>query len=420
MNKIIKYNNGLRLVLNKIAHTRSVAVGLVVGIGSGNEAVENNGLSHFTEHMLFNGTKSRTAFELVNRVESLGANINAFTSKEETTYYTISSKEYLSECLDVLSDMFFNSIFSQESIEKEKTIIVEEINMNLDNPDSLCMDNLSSAHFGQKSYGLTILGKEEKIMSYQRDDFFNFIDTYYRADNVIVSISGDIDFNECENLVFDYFASKFSSKKVEKSIVDTVPIYDNISVHKDIKQSNVAFAFQSMSRADRSFVPQVFSSLTAGTMSSRLFQKIREELGIVYDISLYSKAYWQCGLSILSFGTSDDNVERAIAETWKELDKIKQNGFSESELKMGIEQLKLKIMLGNERSISCMLNNAYSLLYFNKAYSIDDEIDELKGVTIDKLVNYAKTYFTCDNISSSYVGPSKSADLIELSKKNIK
>lgn len=412
MSKIVKFNNGLRLVLQNISHSRAIAIGVSIGVGSSFENNKTNGLAHFTEHMLFKGTKTRSAFDIVNYLEMIGVNINAYTSKEQTMYYTLSSFEYMEQCLEVLSDIFFNSTFNENEIEKEKGVIIEEINADLDNPESVCVDNLAKAYYGEKNYGLKILGNIENIKKYNSQDFVEFVKNFYTSDNVVISIAGKLDEEKSIALVDKYFNRNFvNTKKLERS-TDINLQFDSQVFIKDTKQANIAVAFPTYSAMENSYIHTVFNNLTTGGMSSRLFQKIREELGLVYDISLYALTYKNCGNMVLYLGTSNSLATKALDSIREELDNIKSCGFTEDELKKGKEQVKLKIMLMQEQAMSVMRANASKVVLFDKSFNIDKELEKLNEITLLDLLDYANKYIDYNKMASSYVGSDIKLDVL--------
>ncbi len=413
MNKIIKFNSGLRLVLQNIPYSRAVAIGVTVGVGSSFENRSSNGLSHFTEHMLFKGTKNKNAFEIVNYLEMVGVNINAFTTKEQTMYYTLSSFEHIKDCLEILSDIFFNSVFDEKEIEKEKGVIIEEINSDLDSAVTVCINNISKAYYGNKNYGLKILGTSEKIKEYKRNDFLDFIDKFYTSDNVVISIAGKLDENEAIDLVDKYFNQVFDNRKQTKIHKDIEFKFNSKVFIKNTKQSNIAIAFPTYSAMENSHVRSMFNYLTTGAMSSRLFQKIREELGLVYDIAFFSQTYTECGNIVLHLGTSNNLATKALENIREELDKIKSYGFTDDEVKMGKEQLKLKVALMQEQAMSVMRTNSRMVSLFNKGLDIDEELKNIDDIKPMDLLNYAKTYIDYNKMASSYVGSDPNLDILK-------
>ena len=208
-----KFDNGLTLVHCGMENTRSVAIGIYVKVGSAQETPENNGIAHFIEHLLFKGTTKRNYFELVSEIEDIGAVINASTSKEVTNYYTSSLSEHAEECMDILSDMFFNSTFPEEEIEKEKGVVLEEIAMCEDMPDDLCFEVVSDAFFRNHPFGRPILGPSENVQRFTKKDIQSFMTDFYTSDSTVISIAGGVSFDEAVRLTEKYFLNGFKNHK---------------------------------------------------------------------------------------------------------------------------------------------------------------------------------------------------------------
>ena len=209
MEKIKTYNNGLRLVVKTMPGLYTVSLGILVNTGSINETAENNGISHYIEHMLFKGTEKRSAFEISDSTERLGSQINAYTAKENTCYYVKSTKENFRASAEILSDLFFNSVFDDEESAREKGVIQEEIHMCDDAPEDLCFDLLAESYFGKSGLGRTVLGTSENVDRFTKEDILSYMDKYYVPENVVVSIAGNITFSEAEKICDEFFASQF-------------------------------------------------------------------------------------------------------------------------------------------------------------------------------------------------------------------
>ena len=210
MNIIKTFDNGLKLVVAKMQGSFSVACGVFVKTGSANESAEENGISHFIEHTLFKGTEKRSAFEISDFVDGIGGQINAYTAKQMTCYYTHTTKDHIKDSLEILSDIFFNSVFDKTELAKEKGVVIEEINMSEDTPEDLCLDLLSESYFGREGLGQTILGSAKNVRSFTREAILKYMDKYYTADNVVISVAGNVDIKEAEKFVGEFFAEKFN------------------------------------------------------------------------------------------------------------------------------------------------------------------------------------------------------------------
>ena len=270
------FDNGLRLVVTKIEGLLSVTAGVMVKTGSVNEEDFENGISHYIEHGLFKGTTNRTAFEISDRIDSIGAQINAFTSKELTCYYTKSTSERFEDSLEVLSDIFFNATFDDAEMKKEKGVIIEEINMCEDTPEDLLLDMLAESYYGKEGFGRTILGSIKNVSSFTKSDVKRYMDKYYTADNVVISVAGNVDEQKVADLVEKYFANHFNRTKSQPQFLTKSTHYMHKYKVKKIEQTHIGLAMQGLSVNDPKVDAfNIASTILGGGMSSRLFQTIR-------------------------------------------------------------------------------------------------------------------------------------------------
>lgn len=399
------FDNGLRLIVDKINGLFSVSAGVLVKTGSCNESEEENGISHFIEHTVFKGTKTRSAFEISDYIDRIGAQINAFTSKELTCYYTKSTSDHLKESLEVLSDIFFDSVFDETELEKEKGVIIEEINMSEDSPEDLCMDILASAYHGDKGLGKTILGPIKNIKKFGKKDVYSYMDKYYTADNVVISLAGNVDVKQAEEWVENLFASKFTRFKCEsqKDFANDQP--KNLAKNKKIEQSHIAFSIPAISVTDtRSDALNIANIIFGGGMSSRLFQKIREELGLCYSVYSYVSQYQKQGVLEIYAGVNSESAESATQAILDELKKMRESGISEQEFLRGKEQIKSAFIMGRESTASQMLLYGKYLLFLNQKLDFNKRIEKIEKVTIEDVRKVIDEIFNYDKIASAIVG----------------
>ncbi|MBE5756252.1 MAG: insulinase family protein [Clostridiales bacterium] len=400
-----KYDNGLRVVVNKMDSIKSVSVGVLVKTGSVNESEEINGISHYIEHMLFKGTTTKNAFEISDTIDSIGAQINAFTSKEITCYYTKSTSEHFKKSFEVLSDIFFNSTFLEEESEKEKGVIIEEINMYEDMPEDLCMDLLSEAFFGKRGLGQTIIGKEQTVRSFNKDKAFSYMDEYYTPENVVISISGNIDEKLAFEIVEENFLKFFTRKNKSRSSIIEKPTFNgNIVKVKDIEQSHIALAFPTYNLADdRSDVFNIANTVLGGGMSSRLFQTVREKLGLAYSVYSYPSLYETNGVLDIYAGVNPKSRDLAFEEIVKEVKKIKK-GITEKEFLRGKEQIKSSFIMGQENSATQMLLYGKYMLFFDKLFSFDEKIERINKTTLKDVNDILEDSFDFSKMATATVG----------------
>ena len=404
-----QFDNGLKLIINKMDGFVSVSCGVLVKTGSINESEKENGISHFIEHVMFKGTKKRTAFEISDHIDRIGAQINAFTSKEMTCYYTKSTGEHLENSLEVLSDIFFDSVFDKEELEKEKGVIIEEINMSQDTPEELCLDLLAKSYYGNSGLGQTILGPARNIKRFTRDDVKKYMDKYYTAENVVISLSGDLDIENAERLVEQYFASKFKSKKGAQQKKIKVAFPKSLYKSKRIEQTHIGFAMNGFAMNDpMSDAFSIANTVLGGGMSSRLFQKIREELGLAYSVYSYGSQYKDCGVLEICAGVNTAQRDLAVEAIVSEVKRFKKDGITEQEFLRGKEQIKSAFIMGRESTASQMMLYGKYLLYLDKIFDVNERLKKLEALTLKDVLDAIDCSFDIENSATATVGVKRS------------
>ncbi len=405
---IKEYKNGLRLIAKRIEGLLSVTAGVLVYTGSANEDDENNGISHFIEHTVFKGTKKRTAFEISDYIDSIGAQINAFTSKETTCYYTKSTSEHIKDSLEVLSDIFFNSVFDKKELAKEKGVIIEEINMCEDSPEELCLDLLAKAYYGDQTLGRTILGPKKNIKSFGYEDVKKYMDEYYTADNVVISIAGNINEKEIEKLVDDLFFVNFTDKKSKGQAKTTNCVFNNEYKSKNIEQAHIGISFPSFNVLDeRMDAFNIANIVLGGGMSSRLFQKIREEQGLCYSIYSYPSYYKDNGTTDIYAGVSLESRDQAFKSILDEIEKFREHGITEQELIRGKEQMKSSLILGQESTSSQMLLYGKTLMFLNRVFNFNEKLKKYNSITLDQVNEIIKGQFDVNKMATATLGKAR-------------
>lgn len=290
-----QFDNGLKLIVNKMTGLLSVSMGIIVHTGASVESDSEDGISHFIEHMFFKGTEKRDAFGISDEMDRIGAQVNAFTGKDITCYYAKSTTSHAAEAFEILADIFLNSTFPEDEMEREKGVIIEEISMNEDTPDDLCLDVLSRAFYGKRGYGRNILGPKENVSAFTREDAFSYIGRRYAPQNVVISMAGNIDLALAEKLTEKFFAH-VQKRSFENIAVDVDLKGDSLFRTKDIEQTHLAIAFPSVKRYDKLYdATQILNAILGGSMSSRLFQTVREKLGLAYTVYSYVTTYAETG-----------------------------------------------------------------------------------------------------------------------------
>lgn len=416
MSKIITFPNGLRLWVKPMKTTRSLSIGVFVHAGSMNEDDQNNGIAHFIEHMVFKGTNNRTSYQIVETMERFGIQINAFTTKALTAFYTVSVDEYADKCLDMLSDLYYNATFKEEHMQKEKGVVLEEISMSEDDSEDLCMELLTKAHYGDDIMARPILGTVETVKSFTTDTIKEFREKYYRPDNTLISIVGNITIDNARALIEKYF--EINGNYNLPSIVTkgkATPQKHFLKKFKDIEQANVGISLPSYCLADKqSTTSNLIASMLGGGMSSRLFQRIREELGLVYNIYANDIQYVADGYLNIFFATNPVSVKKALLAIREVLLQLQKEGFNNDEIEKSKAQFKSAIILAAESSAYLMrAGGKYSLL-MGKEYSLDKKLKEVEKVELKELNESLSYMFDIKEASISYVGKEIQGDLLKL------
>ncbi|WP_017753807.1 M16 family metallopeptidase [Calidifontibacillus oryziterrae] len=395
--------NGVRIVLENIPTVRSVAIGIWIGTGSRNENEKNNGISHFLEHMFFKGTNTRSAREIAESFDSIGGQVNAFTSKEYTCYYAKVLDEHAGIALEVLADMFFNSVFDEEELKKEKNVVLEEIKMYEDTPDDIVHDILSKATFGNHALAYPILGTEETLETFNGDKLREYIYEHYTPDNVVISIAGNIDESYIKD-VEGYFG-KYESKFTRKEYTTPTVLAEKLSRKKETEQAHLCIGYNGLKLGhEQIYSLIVLNNVLGGSMSSRLFQDVREQRGLAYSIFSYHSAFLDNGLLTIYGGTASNQLNTLFETIQATIAVLKKDGITERELYNSKEQLKGSLMLSLESTNSRMSRNGKNELLLKRHRSLDEIIEMISNVTLDTVNNLTKSIFT-DHYSVALISP---------------
>ncbi|MRG85349.1 M16 family metallopeptidase [Salinibacillus xinjiangensis] len=395
--------NGLRIVLEEIPTVRSVSIGVWVLAGSRNETNKNNGISHFIEHMMFKGTENRSAREIAESFDAIGGQVNAFTSKEYTCYYAKVLDTHASYALEILGDMFFNSTFQTDEMEREKKVVYEEIKMYEDTPDDIVHDLLSRASFGKHPLGYPILGTEETLHSFTPEDLRDYMDHNYGPDNVVISVAGNVDesfFKEVEKLFGSYETNKESHRYNEPTFIT-----EHINRKKETEQAHLCLGYSGLPLgAEDIYSLVVVNNVLGGSMSSRLFQEVRESKGLAYSVFSYHSSFLDNGLLTIYGGTGSDQLE-VLKETIDDtVDELAKDGLTDKELKNSKEQLKGNLMLGLESTNSRMSRNGKNELLLKRHRTLDEVVEQIDAVHHDSVQNIIQKVFQ-KPYSSALIAP---------------
>ncbi|OAB45063.1 M16 family metallopeptidase [Paenibacillus antarcticus] len=378
----IKLSNGLRVVMEKIPNCRSVSFGIWVKTGSRYENLENNGVSHFIEHMLFKGTERFNAKEIAEQFDAIGGNVNAFTSKEYTCYYAKVLDEHLPIAVDVLADMFFRSNIDDTELSKEKNVILEEISMYEDTPDDIVHDLMAQAVYGEHPLAYPILGTRELLENMNSKHLRAYMGEHYTIENTVISVAGNID-EHLVDLLERHFGD-FQNHGSESQIV--VPEFQsNVLFHKKkTEQNHICMSFPGCAIDDeRQYAMVLLNNAIGGGMSSRLFQEIREKHGLAYAVYSYHSSHADNGLFTIYAGTAPKQTKQVMDLTKEVLFDLATKGLSEDELRKGKEQLKGSLILSLEGTGSRMNRLGKNELMLGRHYSLDEMIANIEKVSMN-------------------------------------
>lgn len=408
-----KFADGLRLVHLERTSTRAVAIGVLTGAGSENETEKNNGVSHFLEHMFFKGTKTRGSLDIVKEIDAMGAQINAFTAKAYTCFYTFSIDEDGEKCAEILSDILFNSVFDKEELERERKVVLEEISMSDDDNADVCMETASALYFGDNALARPILGTRDTVRSLTREDLLEYVDENYCAETTVIAIIGNMSADKARKIVEKYFEGRFRSSKGRKwHDVAHVTSGSSKTIFKPIEQANIGMVFPGVSLTDKNYLAiNAGGYVFGGGMSSRLFAEVREKHGLAYSVYSYDSCYYANGFGAVYVGTNTKSALQAVEIVADIIDDVKKNGFSEEEYRRGIQQAKAGYILGQDSNGALMRFYSKWLLMTDKLVDFNELIAKLDKISFDEFNDVYKNYFDRTKVSLAYVGREIKDDL---------
>jgi len=410
MHKITRLSNGIRVVSEQIPYVRSISIGIWVGNGSRFEDVNESGMSHFIEHMLFKGTNKRDAKRIASEIDAVGGQLNAFTTREYTCYYTKTLDEHAEIALDLLSDMLFSSKLDKSAMDLERNVIVEEINMYEDEPEELAADLIMEAAYGQTPLGRPILGTKQSLHNINPDNMRAYLKSHYTTQNTVVSISGHFD----EGL-FDLLEKYLSNPEMSdgKIVMEDCSYISgkNIIRTKDCEQIQLIAGFRSIDVKDDSVYSLLaFNNVFGSGMSSRLFQNIREQRGLAYSIYAYHTAYIGTGMFNICAGMAPDKLGEVCELISKEVNKIKKEKLSKEEIIAAKEQLKGNYILSYESIGARMQAAGRNLLLDRPIIPPDEVINKINKISPESIAEIIDNVLDIDSLCVAAVGQIDTAD----------
>lgn len=415
--KVLK--NGLRLVFEKLPHVKSVSMGIWIGTGSRNETTANNGVSHFIEHMLFKGTKNRTAKEIAESIDNIGGQLNAFTGKECTCFYARTLDSHIELTIEVLADMLFNSNFSERDIKLEKKVVLEEIGMYEDNFEDMVHDVLSSITWANSALGYPILGTIESVKAINKKSITDYMSQNYVAKNAVISVAGNFEIEHIVNLLERHFGGWEAGESQMNFDIASFSLNTKIK-EKETEQVHMCLGMNALPHGDeRLYASIIVNNIFGGGMSSRLFQNIREKKGLVYSIYSFPTSYKQAGMFSIYAGMNLASVEEVLKLTMNEIDVLCKKGLKDEEISKSKEQLKGNYILGLESTSGRMNSIGKSELMLGKIYTPEEVISKIDNVDKDMVKEVIDIIFKSKDINLAMVGNiNKDIDFSALTKRN--
>lgn len=384
--------NGLTVLTYHMPGLESVAINLVAGVGSRYETTEEAGISHFLEHMAFKGTKTRSAQVIAEEFDSIGGYFNAYTGREHTVYCAKLLHNNLLKALEILADIIQNSIFAREDIEKEYRVILQEIAATYDNPDDIAYEVLYDTAYSNQPFGRSILGTQDTIAGFNTKSFHDYLHKHYNADNLYLSIAGKVDHEEAVKFADRLFVDLNNNKKRQFAPAKYIGGYKNIV--KDLEQTTVLLGFESTSylNIDQFYHAQLLGMILGGGISSRLFQQIRENLGLAYTVGSYNSSYYDSGLFNIFAATGHENVNKLLDNINIEIKKIVEK-VNEAELDRAKEQAKAGIYMSQEKSGYKSEEIGKNFAIFGKYFPVEEIITRITATTSQDIRNTAENIF---------------------------
>ena len=385
-------DNGVRIITDTVPSMHSVAVGIWVGVGTRHENLEHNGVAHMVEHMLFKGTKDRNAQQIAEDIENVGGSMNAYTSREITSYHIHLLAEDLPLGMEVLGDMYLNSTLPQDEIERERGVILQEIGMCNDTPDDLVFDIYSETAYPKQALGAPILGRSHNIENMSQDNLASYIDCFYKSGNTVISAAGGVNHDEFVAHVREQFDVQQKSEQCGHEPANYLG--GDMRLPKELEQSHFILGFQGIGRLDDDFyTAQALSTILGSGMSSRLFQEVREKRGLVYSIFSFHSGYQDDGQFGIYAGTGPEKMDEIIPVVCDEVLKVGHDA-SQEELDRAKSQLKASILMGRESMMTRADQQAKHLLFRNKAFDADALVQAIDDIQLSDIERVAKRIFT--------------------------
>lgn len=397
--------NGIRIVTSKMPHVHSVSMGVWVNVGARDESSAESGLSHFIEHMIFKGTEKRTAFQIAKEFDAIGGHTNAFTSAENTCYYGKVMVTHLETMIDILSDIFINSVFYEKEVENERAVILQEIGMVEDSPDEYVHVLSGSNFWGENSLGQSILGTRENVTSFDANTIKGFFRRFYQPDHIVISAAGNLEHHRFVDLVGPVFESVRPGNGFPERIAPDGRCLVNLH-YRDLEQVHVCLGTKGISITDpRRYAYSLMNTILGGNMSSRLFQEVRERRGFAYSVYSFISSYVDTGMFGVYTGVNPKNAYESTTLILLEICKLKETRVDPNELRKAKEYTKGNLMLSSENNDNQMVRTAQNETHFGDYIPLQDVVDRIESVTEDDILDLAESLLQENRFALTLLGP---------------
>lgn len=387
-------DNGITVVTESIPYYSTVSIGIWWKAGSRYETAAINGISHFIEHMIFKGTERRSAYDIAREIDAIGGTINAFTGREYTCLYARVLRKDMNIALDILSDMCKNSIFKNDDIEKERYVITQEIKMIEDNPEELIYDMFNASYFKGHALGMPILGCEKSVEGLTEGQLKGYFKDYYGPEKAIITIAGRVDHDDCVRRIEKFFAGLVRGEAAGRELVTPVPVRGIDIYEKDLEHVYLCIGTDGVSQVDRRrYVLYILNAIMGGSMSSHLFQEIREQRGLVYNIYSYVNCFHDAGTLGIATSTSQESIGEVLTLIKEEIRRIRDEGITDSELSFSKEHIKGNLFISLEGSETRMGRLAKNEIYFGGYIALKETLREIDHIRKEDVAVIARQIF---------------------------
>jgi predicted Zn-dependent peptidase len=406
--------NGIRIVSEKMPHVRSVSMGVWVDVGARDESEAQSGLSHFIEHMIFKGTTRRSAYQIAKEFDAIGGHTNAFTSMENTCYHAKVMDTHLDTMVEILSDIFLNSVFDAEEVERERAVILQEIGMVEDTPEEFVHILAGQNFWGDHALGRSILGTRDNVLGFSAGTIKSFFSRFYHPERIVIAAAGNVDHQRLVEMLGPPFSAVVNGRPLPERTMPAIQPQNRVHKRR-LEQVHVCLSALGISVTDpRRFAFSLMNTILGGNMSSRLFQEIRERRGMAYSVYSFMMSHMDTGQFGVYTGLAPENVRPAIDLIVEALRRLRDEPVSPAELSDAKEYTKGNLFLAAESVDNQMVRLAQNEIHFGRHIQLDDVVQKVASVSADEILDLARTLFSTEQTSLTILGPSAAKEVLRL------